>query len=153
MVVGECNVKPARRNVGRALQFPAQARHFWTMSPVCHLHAHEHHCKEFLYILSIGMCTIRHTTTSTITITSYHPDSCAPGGYLLCLTISPCHSFASGWQTRTTSSAHPPSRSTAGGVILFPRGGRFTRAKMPTFLSLMKLIITIGHEGCAGIVS
>jgi hypothetical protein len=24
---------------------------------------------------------------------------------------------------------------------------------MPTFLSLMKLIITIGHEGCAGIVS
>lgn len=50
MVVGECNVRPARRNVGRALQLPAQARHFWTMPTS----AHEHHCKEFLYVRSIG---------------------------------------------------------------------------------------------------
>ncbi len=50
----------------------------------------------------------------------------------------------------TPSSAHPPSNSIGGGAVFTARGGRFTRAKMPTFLSLMKLMTTIGHEGCEG---
>jgi hypothetical protein len=47
MVVGECNVRPARRNVGRAL-------HKHATFGQCHPPAHEHHCEEFLYVRSIG---------------------------------------------------------------------------------------------------
>jgi hypothetical protein len=147
MVVGESNVMPARRRGQTWTSFPGSAQHATTFRH--HFPAHDHHCHRIVKSSCTHcpkcMCEIPHTTTLLVLWVSH---SCAPGDYLLCLTLSP-----SDRQASTRSSAHPPSSSTAGVVVLFPRGGRFTRAKRPTFLSLMKLTITIGHEGCEGIVS
>jgi hypothetical protein len=146
---------PARRRGQTWTSFPgsvtcgAQAsHHFQTF----HFPAHEHHCYRIVKSSCIH-CPLRACAQSDIQLLNinhywYHGISCAPGGYFLCLMLSPSRPQAS-----TRSSAHPPSSSTADEVVLFPRGGRFTRAKRPTFLSLMKLTKTIGHEGCEGIVS